>query len=299
MPTIPPLGSQKNPIIMGFILQPDDTVAIKAAEDIALLISENTGYRIESAFYPDYRSFSNDVIENRIHLLWLEPLPYLHLHDRSGVEVLLMTNHLGVYAYGVQFLTNIYRGFRSFYDPETNQSTGTALQALQQFSGTRPCYINEKSLPGYYVPLGLLFNTSTPTLEPVLTRGYSAIIRSLYIQGICDFGVTYALTGDPRSASDVLQDLGDAREVVTVIWQSDGIIPNTNLSITSIVPDYMRVKLEESFLDLQNQPEGLSLVSTALIYDVQAFQRVSDSFYNPLRELILPLELDLEAIIQN
>jgi hypothetical protein len=43
-------------------------------------------------------------------------------------------------------------------------------------------------------------------LNPVFTYNYNAIIRALYIQGICDFGVTYALTGDPLTSSDILSN---------------------------------------------------------------------------------------------
>jgi len=58
------------------------------------------------------------------------------------------------------------------------------INALQQFAGTRPCLINPNSIPGYFVPMGLLANTSTPTLDPVFTYDYSAVVRALYIQGI-------------------------------------------------------------------------------------------------------------------
>lgn len=298
-PTTPPLGSDANPITMGFILNPEDTTAIEAAEDVAFLLSEDSGYSIESIFYSDFVSYASDATDGKLGLLWLFPLEYLYLRQQIEVEVLVMTNHLGVYAYGVQFLANANRGFRSYFDPDLNQSTGSALEALQQFAGTRPCYINNQSTPGYYVPSGFLTITSTPTLDPVFTQGYSAIIRALYVEGICDFGVTYALTGDPRSASDVIQDLTNARDQVVVIWQSEGIIPNLSLSTASGIPENIRFKIQEAIINLPDYSEGLALLSTALDYDVQALKEVPDSFYNPFREVIFPLELDLQVATQN
>lgn len=297
-PTTPPLGTDLNPITMGFILNPDDNIAIEAAEDVAFLISDDSGYSIEAVFYPDFQSYASDAISEKVHLLWLYPLEYMYLHQQNAADVLVMTNHLGVYAYGVQFLANANRGFRSYYDPDLNQSTGSALDALQQFAGTRPCYINNQSIPGYYVPSGLLSITSTSTLDPVFTQGYSAIIRALYIDGICDFGVTYALTGDSRSASDVILDLPDARDRVVVIWQSEGIIPNLSLSTASNIPEHVRFVIQESITNLPNFSEGLALLTTALNYDIQALKVVSDSFYNPFREVIFLLELDLKAATQ-
>lgn len=297
-PTLSSLGTQNNPIVMGFILESDETAAIEAAEDVAFLISDQTGYQVESIIFSDFTSYALAAQNGEIHLMWLKPFEYLYLHEQGVANSILMTNHLGVYAYGVQFLANVLRGFTTYYDPQTNESVGTPIQALQQFAGTRPCFINNESIPGYYVPLGLLANASTPTLDPVFTYGYSPIIRALYTQGICDFGATYALTGDPRSASDVLQELPDVRELVTVIWQSEGIIPNIGLADSPVLPENIAFQLEEAVLELQDSPESLVLLGTALKYDVEAMKSVSDTFYNPLREAIAPLSLDLAEITQ-
>ncbi len=297
-PTQTPLGSPDNPITMGFILKPEETAAIEAAEDVAFLFSDLTGYQVESLFYPDFSSYAVTAQNNEIHLLWLNPIQYLYLNGQDAADAIVMTNHLGVYAYGVQFLANVQRGFTVYYDPQTNESTGTPVQALQQFAGTRPCFINDESIPGYYVPLGLLANASTPTLEPIFTYGYSPIVRALYIQGLCDFGAAYALTGDARSASDVIQELPDVMERVIVIWQSEGIIPNIGLSANPGLPENITFQLEEGILNISDSPEGLSLLSTALNYEVEALKGISDSFYNPLREAIAPLELNLAVITQ-
>jgi len=295
-PTQLPLGSEGNPITIGFIITPEETAAIDAAEEIAILISQDTEFAVESLFYPDFQSLSAAVQEGSVDLFWLGPLEYIYLNWEGAAHVVLLSNHLGVYAYGVQFMANVLSGFQIYYDPDTNLTTGDPVAALQQFSGTRPCFINPDSIPGYYAPLGLLANTSTPILDPVFTYDYSATIRALYIRGICDFGVSYALTGDPRTASDIIQDIPSVQDQVIVVWQSDGIIPNTNLSAATHLPVHIRHRMQEAFLDLADLPEGLQLLSTALKYDVEALKTIEDIFYNPLRAAIVPLELDLAAI---
>jgi phosphonate transport system substrate-binding protein len=297
-PTIPALGSAGNPITMGFILTPDQIAAIEAAEDIAFILAEDTGYSIESAIYPDFQSLSIAVINDEVDLFWLTPLEYIYLNWEGAAQVVLLTNKLGVYSYGVQFMANIERGFTPYYDSERSESTAEAIQALQQFAGTRPCFLNDTSLPGYIVPLGLLSRTSTPTLDPVFTFDYSATIRALYIQGICDFGVTYANLGDPLSASDILDNIPTAQQDVVVIWQSEDIIPNLNLSASPELPLHIQHRLQEAILDLPNLPEGLTLLSNALGDDIRAMKTVQDEFYNALRLVIVPLDLDLEAITQ-
>jgi phosphonate transport system substrate-binding protein len=296
-PTLPPLGDEGNPIKIGFILTPEEIEKQEAAEDIAFMIAADTGYAVESFFYPDFQSLSSAILDGNVDLFWLEPFEYLYLNWEGVAEVILMINHLGVYAYGVQFMAHADRLFTVYYDPETGQSEGNMIDALQQFAGTRPCLIHPNSIPGYYVPMGLLASTSTPTLDPVFTYDYSATVRALYIQGICDFGVGYALIGDPRTAGDIQQNLPNVQKQVVVIWQSEGIIPNLNLSASPSLPLNIQYRLQEAFLDLAETQEGLTLISKALDYEVEALKETTDQFYNPLRNAVVPLEPNFEAIL--
>jgi phosphonate transport system substrate-binding protein len=297
-PTEAPLGQANNPITMGFVLQPNNVASADAAQEIALLISTDTGLAVEALIYPDFLSLSTAVLDGDVDLFWLQPLEYLYLNGEGAADVMLMSNHLGIYAYGVRFLANTNRGFTSYYDPDLGESYGDTLAALQQFAGTRPCFLNPQSLPGTIAPLGLLAETSTPTLDPVTVYDYSAVVRALYIGGICDFGISYALIGDARTASDVLQNIPEVENNIAVIWQSEGIIPNLNLSSSQSLPLNLEVKIQEAMLDLANSPEGLTRLSTALNYEISALKEEADSFYTPLRTILAPLELDYQSLTQ-
>ena len=297
-PTEAPLGEPSHPITMGFVLQPDNLAAMDAAQEIALLISTDTDLAIESVIYPDFLSLSTAILDGDVDLFWLQPLEYLYLNGEGAADVMLMTNHLGVYGYGMQFLANRDRGFVSYYDNDLGESYGDSLAALQQFAGTRPCFISPQSLPGYFAPLGQLADASTPMLDPVFVYDYSAVIRALYIGGICDFGVSYGLIGDARTAGDILQDIPEAENDVVVIWQSEGILPNLNLSVSQTLPLNLEVRIQEAMLDLVNAPDGLVRLSTALNYEVGALKVEADSIYAPLRAILAPLELNYQSITQ-
>jgi len=295
-PTLPPLGTDGNPITIGFI-PPQNGLGNSAIDDFVNTLIDETDYVIEAFLYPDFQALSDALLDGEIHLVWLKPFEYLYLNQQDAAEVMLMTNHLGVYAYGIQYMAHVNRGFLPYFDPETNQPIGEPIDALQQLSGTRPCLIDPQSIPGNFVPLGLLAIASTPTLDPVFTYSYNAMIRALYIQGICDFGVSFALTGDPLTSSDIMQNLPDAQEQIMIIWQSDGIIPNLNLSASPALPQFIRFRLEEAVIRIADSPTGLTMISTALDYNVEALRSIQDHFYNPFRAAIAPLELDLEAIL--
>lgn len=296
-PTQPPLGSAGNPIRIGFVLQPENTAAVNAAEDIAFFLANDTGMTVESLIYPDNQSLVTAIQTGDLDLFWLDALTYIALNWDGAAKVLLVSNQLGVYAYGVQFLAHEQRGFTPYYNPDTGENLGDPISALQQFAGTRPCFLHPQSLPGYLVPMGLLENTSTPTLDPIFVYSYSAIVRALYVQGICDFGVSYALIGDARTGSDIVQDLPDAQNAIRIIWQSDGIIPNLNLSSSSDLPLNLQVILQESFLNLANSADGSALLSAALKSDIADLKIVQDSFYNSLRAIIVDLNVDLQDFL--
>ena len=296
-PTPSPIGTEGNPIKIGFILNGENQQSQDAAEDIAYKISTLTGYAVESFFYPDFETLSSAILNLELDLFWLKPIEYLFLNLEGAAQVMLVTNHLGVFAYGVQFMANQERGFLPYFDPESGETFGDPLQALQQFSGTRPCLIEPNALPGHLVPLGLLFNASTPTLDPVFTYSYNAMVRALYIQGICDFGVSYALIGDPLSSSDILNNIPEAQDDLVVIWQTEGIIPNINLSVSPALPAHIRFRLKEAFLNFGTDSTGLGMMSTALHSDVDALLAVEDHFYNPLRSAIFPMEPDFQKIL--
>jgi phosphonate transport system substrate-binding protein len=287
-----------NPITIGFILPPSNNADL-AAEDLAGILGNETGYVMEALFYPDFQTLSGAIMDGEVDLFWLKPLEYLYLNGEGAAEVMLMTNHLGIFSYGVQFIANINSGFTLYFNPETGQNFGDFLDALQQFSGTRPCFIDPNSITGYFVPSGLLANASTPTLDPVFIYNYNAVIRALYIGGICDFGVTYALTGNPFTASDILQSLPDAQNQILTVWQSEGLIPNLNFSAAPSLPVFMRFRLVEAMLRIADTSDGLNLISTALDYQVEALRSVEDTFYNPFRTVIAALDLDLRTITYN
>lgn len=295
-PTPAPLGSAGNPIKIGYVIPQENTIAIDAAEEIAILLRDQTGFTVENTIFSGFSSLSNAILNDQVDLFWVEPFEYLHLSQLGKASAIVMTNHLGVYAYGVQFIAHAERGFTPFFDTDQSQNTDDFLSAIQQFSGTRPCFISPNSVPGYVVPSGLLSNASTPTLEPVFTYSYNAIIRALFVQGICDFGVSYALIGDPRNTSDILQSIPDAAVDIVTIWQSDGIIPNTALASSSEMPLNIRFQMQEGVVNLTDSPVGLSTLSRALNYEVEGLKAIRDEFYDPLRSVIHPLSLDLEAL---
>ncbi len=148
----------------------------------------------------------------------------------------------------------------------------------------------------YLIFAALLAENNVIVKEPAFVVSSPATIRALYIKEICDFAVTFAISGDPRTSPSILDDLPDAMDRVIVIWKSDGVIPNLNLSYASLLDNDTVQALNNGFLDLIKTDEGKTLLTSILDYDIQDMRVVDDSIYDPLRNTRQFLDLDYSTI---
>ncbi len=119
-----------------------------------------------------------------------------------------------------------------------------------------------------------------------ISRTHPAVVRALYIKGICDFGATFAYSGDPRTSSLILGDLPDALDQIEILWRSEPIIPSLSFNASSKTPPEIISKLAESLLQISKEVDGPALISESLNYDVQGLMPIDNEFYNELRELV-------------
>jgi phosphonate transport system substrate-binding protein len=297
-PTPIPLGEPENPFVIGLVSEVEDPQMIAAADEIARQVSELSGENVSGLVYPSYPALIQAMERGNVHISWLPPLTYIYASRRGIAEVALLTNHFGVYQYGTQYLANIESGFTPYFDPISGMSSENAEIALAQFQDMRPCWVDPQSASGYIVPAGLLALNEIPILPAVISQSHTAVVRGLYVRGICDFGATFSISGDPRTASGVQLDLPDVLNRVYIIWRSDAIIPNLNLSFLAGFTEADRQKMVNAFLALGQSPEGRSLMSlSAGNYQIEEVRTVNDDLYDPLRDTVEVLNLDLSEMI--
>jgi phosphonate transport system substrate-binding protein len=292
------LGSAGNPFVIGLVANPEDSQAVTTGDDLAKQIAERTRQNVVSKTIPSYNQLLESMEAGEVHAAWMPPLTYLYASDRRIATVALLTNHFGVYQYGAQFLANVESNFTPYFDPISGLSSADAATALRQFDGLRPCWVEPLSPSGYVLPAGLLEQNQIISSQAVLAQTHTAVVRALYIKGICDFGATFSISGDPRTSSAVQQDLPDVMNRVLIIWRSDAVIPNIALSLQADLSEGDRQTLTNAFLDLAKSPEGRDLLSrSAGNYQVDEMKTVNDSVYDALRDAAKALDLNLRGAI--
>jgi len=279
------------------IVEDPEIADTAAMEELLDTLSTSTGYTIIGKEFATAGELLTDMEAGFAHIAWLMPLPYIWANQHGFARAQLLLNHFGVYQYGTQFLASAESGFSVYYDPITGENLADASTALSQFLNQRPCWVSPDSPSGYVVPAGLLAENEIPVQPGAFVRDHAAVIRALYVRGICDFGATFAISGDPRT-SPALQDLPDVMNRIVVIWRSDAIIPSMNFSTLPELPEEMRQRLIAALVDLASRPEGRQLLTDALNYDVQELKAVDDETYEPLKRLTEAAQINLESLFR-
>lgn len=283
--TLEPLGALSNPLIIASVAGDDAQAAEDAAAQTGAQLTDLTGMSVRVHIFPDYSALIEALSSGQVHAAWLPPLTYLHARSLGLARVEYLANHFGVYQYGFQILVNAESGFSSYFDPQSGTNLADEITALAQLEGRRPCFTEASSISGAIAAAGLLNRNAVTTLPPVFTRSYTATIRALYIGGVCDFGTTFALSGDPRTSPAVTDDLPDAGSRVAVLWRSDALIPNLNFSTSPSLADDLRAALLQAVLDLSRQPAGTELLSQINNYSIEDLKPADDSVYQALNDL--------------
>ncbi len=285
-PTYAPLGSADNPIVIGIITENFVAGQSEALQSVAMHLSEALGLSFTTKTFLNYVDLELALQRAEIHLVWLTTPEYLLASQKNLASALLVSNHLGVTAYGIQFLGHKDSDFTFYYDSASNTSTASDSQALGQLAGLRPCLTEENSLAGYWVPLGYLSKNNIAYQRPVLTFSFSSNIRSLYIKGVCSYTATYAISADPRTSSEVVTDLTDVIDKIPVLWISPAIIPNMSLSVSRQIELSMQNRISEFLRNFSREELGKSLISQMLNYEVAQLEALHDTAFQPLREIL-------------
>ncbi len=283
----PEIGTADSPIIMALAPSATSQELQTGGQAIADKLSEMTGYTINISVPTNYAALVEAMGSGNAHIGWLPPLAYMLAKYKDYADVGLVVLRADSDHYGFQYVVNAARVkedgspmFTSYFDPATGKSTADAATALKQFEGKKPCWTDPLSASGYVLPFGLLASTGTKTRAGAWVQGHPTVINSVYLSPngeICDFGATYI---DARTA--VVKSFPDVNDKVQVVYVSDPIIPNDNVSFAASLPADVREKITAALLELAGTEEGRALLKNGG-YDIGGLKAVDDTFYDDFR----------------
>jgi ABC-type phosphate/phosphonate transport system substrate-binding protein len=292
-PTAEP-GSDKNPLILALSPSPRPSDGmIGPGETIAAKLESLTGYRIVTVAPAFEKDLVDAFSEGNAHIAVLSPFAYLLARQDGSVTAALASVRNAQSLYGAQFIAHRGGGFMSFYDEVRGENIADAETALAQFKDKKPCWSDPVSPSGYVIPLGYLRQAGVPVRSGAFLEGQPSVVRGVYADGICDFGVTFI---DARSSPVLEADYPDVKDKVIVIWRIPPIIPYEIVAFSSNLPLEMRRLLLRAFIDVMLMPEGKSAMQT--IYGLDAIEPTEDSLYGEFQSMVMASGLELDSLIK-
>lgn len=288
----PALGTADNPIVVAFEPSGTSTEITAGGQELLDALSKETGLTFKGVVPTSYAALTEAMGSGNAQIGWMATFAYILAHQKGYADVALITVRFGSDHYGSQFLANVDAGFTPAADkPGTEDEL---KPTLSQFAGKKACFVDPESTSGYVIPMIFLKNaglTDADIPDPVFTGGHTQTVQALYDGGICDFGTTYV---DARSS--IAKDHPDVNDKVVVIYQTQAIIPNDNMSFAPDMPQELRDKITVAMLKLSATEEGKKALKD--LYQISGLTAVDDTVYDQFRSYLTSSGIDLSQFVK-
>lgn len=297
------LGTAENPIIIALAPSATAEQLTVGGEAIAAKMKELTGLTYSVIIPNSYTALIEAMASGNAHIGFMPTLAYLLGKQAGAMDVKLVVVRNGSDFYGAQFIAHKDMGFTPYFDPNTNTNTDTAdaATALAQFEGKRPCFTDPLSVSGYVIPFGVLKEQGVNFKTPAAVQSHPAVVQALYagvtvsgdkkVGAICDFGATYI---DARTSDKIHTDVN---EKIVVIWRTDNIIPNDNISFSSAMPEEIGAKVYDGFVAMAADEAGKEIFKNAG-YEIEDLKPAEDLFYDDFRSALQASGVDITTMVK-
>jgi phosphonate transport system substrate-binding protein len=284
-------GTPDNPIVVAFEPSGTSQEITAGGQELLDLLSQETGLTFKGVVPTSYAALTEAMGSGNAQIGWMATFAYILAHQKGYADVALITNRFGSDHYGSQFLANADSGFTPAPD---QPGTEAELDTLLQFKGKVACFADPESTSGYVIPLIFLKKaglTDADIPDPVFTGGHTQTVQALYDGGICDYGPTYV---DARS--NIADDHPDVTDKVVVIYQTEAIIPNDNMSYAPDLPQDLRDQITAAMVKIADTEDGKTALND--LYQIGGVVPVDDTAYDVFRSYLEASGIDLSQYVK-
>ncbi len=262
-----PKGSQNNPILQAVFVQPQaNGAARKAAETLARLLQEKTGYWVETFIPADWGAavdvlgpYGESQSGRRADIAWITPFTYIMAKRQYDAQALLAT---------VRYGGPVYRG-------QIMVRADSGIDSLAELKGKRFAYTHVYSNSGFLFPRVLLLQQGYDPeqfFEETFYAGsfYEAVL-AVY-EGRADGGASY---DDAREL--LMAQYPDVMEKVRVIAYTMEI-PSHVVAARSDLDPTVAERLKRALLGIAQTEEGRQALRQ--MYGFEGLVEARNTFYD-------------------
>lgn len=309
------LGSAEHPIQLYFVPSVDTTVIISSGEKIADYLKQQTGgIEFKVSVPTSYAATIETMgVAKGDAMAFIPAQGYVLANQKYDIKVGLATVRYGNSWYASEFIVRADSG----------------IESLKDLEGKKWAVPSVTSTSGYLYPKAQLAKEGITPGEVVEVGGHPQAVLAVYNKQV-DFatvffsppgtgwkwgdppepegesrieevdGAKQAFIGDVQlrdARCNVIDQYPDVIEQVKILSLSDQI-PNDTVSFVKDFPEDLKVKIMDALISYAETDEGQAVLANKDFYDITGFQKVDNSFYDPVRNLINKLGIKEDDILK-
>jgi phosphonate transport system substrate-binding protein len=285
------MGTAEHPIVVAFEPSGTSTEITTGGQELLDLLAQETGLTFKGVVPTSYAALTEAMGSGNAQIGWMATFAYILAHQQGYADVALITNRFGSDHYGSEFIANVDSGFTPAAD---TPATEAELDTLLQFKDKVPCFADEQSTSGHVIPVIFMLKaglTQADIPDPVYAGGHTQVVQAIYDGGICDYGTVFV---DARS--NIADDHPDVNDKVKVIFQTQAIIPNDNMSYAPDMPQDLRDQITAAMLKIAQTEDGKTALND--LYQIGGLVQVDDTAYDTFRSYLEASVIDLSQYVQ-
>jgi phosphonate transport system substrate-binding protein len=263
-------------LTMGFIPSQEADKIADTVKPLEEYLSKELGVPVKAEVMIDFVGLVEGMRTGKIDIGFTNPFGYVQAKERANVEPIVKSIRRGSDTYKAQFIVPA-------------DSEITSVEDLAKTEGLTWAFGDTLSTSGYLFPASKLMDLGVADLNTFYNQlavgGHDNAVLAV-LEGQADFATTF------DDARDVLEkDHPDVKDKVKVIGYTDEI-PNDGVSVREGLSDEMKEKIKKAFLDMNDNPEILSVMKEVYTWD--GIAESSDEEFDVVRDVYSRFKDQLE-----
>lgn len=259
-------------LVLGYFPSADVENMAASARPLEEYLSEQLDIEVTGQVMTDYTGLIEAMRNQNADVAFLPPFAYVQAEERANVEVLLKAIRDGSESYVAQYNVAADSEFDSIDD-------------LVEAEGLVWAFTDYTSTSGYLFPAQQLMDLGIEDLDSQFTLidvgAHDSALLSV-LDGQADFATTFE---DARvRLEDEIPDIYDQIRVIGTTEE----IPNATLSVRSELPEELKERIAEAFLNMNDDPEMLEVLED--VYNWEGFAPAQSSDYDVVRDVYSQFE---------
>ena len=201
--------------------------------------------------------------------------------------------------YGAQaLLTSIRFGHSTYRSQILARTDDESIKSLADLKGKRVAFVDPASTSGYLLPLKLFKDRKIKTGKTVFAMKHDNVVSMIYQKQV-DAGATFYTPPAEGEIQDarrlVFAQYPDVEKKIKIVELTDEI-PNEPVVFRKGIPEAMKSKLVDAFIELARRPDGKEALTK--VSSITDLKKSSDAEYKAVREMLTALGKSAESLMR-